>query len=68
MGNYAIKVEGLGKRYRIGERQKYKALRDVLTGALYAPVRAAGRLLHRKSREPGPDSHIWALKDVSFEV
>ncbi|HUW11361.1 MAG TPA: ABC transporter ATP-binding protein [Anaerolineae bacterium] len=68
MGNYAIKVEGLGKRYRIGERQKYKALRDVLTDAVYAPVRAAGRLLRAGGREPRPDSTIWALKDVSFEV
>ncbi len=68
MGNYAIKVEGLGKRYRIGERQRYKALRDVLTDAVYAPVRAAGRLLHRGNHKPRTDSHIWALKDVSFEV
>jgi len=68
MGNYAIKVEGLGKRYRIGERQQYKALRDVLTDAVYAPVRAAGRLLRGGSREAQPDSTIWALKDVSFEV
>jgi len=69
MGNYAIKVEGLGKRYRIGERQQYKALRDVLTDALHAPARAAGSLFRgRDGRGPGPESHIWALKDASFEV
>jgi len=68
MGNYAIKVEDLGKRYRIGERQKYKALRDVLTDAVYAPVRAAGRLLHGGRRDARPDSTIWALKDMSFQV
>jgi lipopolysaccharide transport system ATP-binding protein len=68
MGSYAIKVEGLGKRYRIGERQQYKALRDVLADAASAPVRAAGRLLGGGRRDPRPDSTIWALKDVSFEV
>jgi lipopolysaccharide transport system ATP-binding protein len=68
MGNYAVQVKGLGKRYRIGERQQYKALRDVLADALTAPARAADRLLRGQGREPQPDRTIWALKDVSFEV
>ncbi len=68
MDNYAIKVEGLGKRYRLGQRQRYKALRDVLTGAAYAPVRAAGRLLRGEGNDGREDSHIWALKDVSLQV
>jgi lipopolysaccharide transport system ATP-binding protein len=68
MGNYAIKVEGLGKRYRIGERQKYKALRDVLTDVLYAPARGVARLFKEGSRDRREDNTIWALRDVSFEV
>ena len=28
-----IRVEGLGKRYRVGERERYLALRDVLARA-----------------------------------
>jgi ABC-type polysaccharide/polyol phosphate transport system ATPase subunit len=59
MSEAVIRVEGLGKRYAIGERERYLALRDVLTRAFNAPL----RLWRRPPRE-----HIWALKDVSFEV
>ena len=72
MSDVAIHVENLGKRYRIGERERYLALRDVLTRAISAPARLFGP---RKSpRLPmamatdGDHSHIWALKDVSFDI
>ena len=39
MSDVAIRVENLGKRYRIGERERYFALRDVLTRAISAPAR-----------------------------
>ena len=35
-----LRVEGLGKSYRIGEREPYKALRDVLTDIATAPYHA----------------------------
>ena len=41
MSDLAIRAESLGKRYRIGTVQRYKALRDTLTDALYAPFRLA---------------------------
>ena len=59
MSEAVIRVEGLGKRYAIGERARYLALRDVLTRAFKAPL----RLWRRPPRE-----QIWALKDVGFEV
>src|SRR5713101_1447281 len=66
MSNIVIRAEDLSKRYRIGERERYLALRDVLTRAFSIP----SRLL--RSRTPsspnGDHSHIWALKDVSFEI
>jgi hypothetical protein len=34
MGEIAIRVENLSKRYRIGQREHYKTLRDALTDAL----------------------------------
>src|SRR5712691_5098844 len=71
MRDIAIRIENLGKRYRIGEQQKYKALRDTLTDALYAPFRAAASLLNGHQSpvsSPPPNNYIWALKDVSFEV
>jgi lipopolysaccharide transport system ATP-binding protein len=59
----AIRVDGLSKRYRIGEREQYGALRDSLANAFTAPVR---RL--RSTRASAPPPSIWALKDVSLEV
>ena len=34
MSEYAIRVEHLSKRYRIGERERYRALRDDYSGEL----------------------------------
>ena len=66
MSDIVIRAENLGKRYRIGERERYVALRDVLTRALFAPARL---FRPRKPSSPNGDpTHIWALKDVSFEV
>jgi len=40
MSNIAIRVENVGKLYRIGPCEHYKALRDTLTDdAMYAPFR-----------------------------
>ncbi len=61
-----IRVENLGKRYRIGERVAYLTLRDALAHALAAPLR---NLRSRSaSTSGGEDSQIWALQDVSFAV
>lgn len=70
MGNIAIRVEGLGKQYRIGGRQeRYRTLRDTLTDAFVAPFRRAGKLLHGEATGAAElNETIWALKDVSFEV
>jgi lipopolysaccharide transport system ATP-binding protein len=61
----AIRVEALGKRYRIAQRQRYLALRDQLGGILRAPARFL-------RREPNSFScqrrEIWALRDVAFQV
>jgi lipopolysaccharide transport system ATP-binding protein len=74
MTDIAIRCEGLSKQYRIGERESYKALRDVLTDAAASPFR---RLRSAMSNGNGssirnPKSEIrnsfWALDDVSFEV
>jgi ABC-type polysaccharide/polyol phosphate transport system ATPase subunit len=67
MSDVAIRVESLSKQYRIGERERYKALRDVLTNALYAPFR---RLVERApaNGRHALDNTFWALKDVSFEI
>jgi len=61
----AITVEDLGKRYQLGEREQYMALRDLLASA---PSRLLGRM-KRSEDEPGDvRGHTWALRDINFEV
>ena len=55
-----IHAENLGKQYRIGESERYLALRDALTGI-------ARRALHWKRGGRIPE-HIWALKNVNLEI
>ena len=43
MSEAVIHVEGLGKRYRVGERERYSALRDVLARAFTAPFQRNGK-------------------------
>ena len=41
----AIRVEGLGKRYHVGERrERYRTLRDTIADAARAPARAVASL------------------------
>jgi lipopolysaccharide transport system ATP-binding protein len=66
MNDIAIRVENLGKQYRIGKRERYKTLRDTLADTATAPFRW---LRHCSSTNgSGAPDHIWALKDVSFEI
>jgi lipopolysaccharide transport system ATP-binding protein len=68
MSNIAIQCYGISKRYCIGERQSYKALRDVLTDAFKSPFRRLRRARGgSEDRENGKPT-IWALRDVSFEI
>jgi lipopolysaccharide transport system ATP-binding protein len=68
MSEIAIKVEGLGKQFRIGSPERYRTLRDTLTDTLAAPFRLLGRLSRGEGAVKAPSETIWALKDVSFEV
>jgi lipopolysaccharide transport system ATP-binding protein len=66
MSDVVIRGENLGKRYQIGERERYLALRDVLARALKSPARIfRPPASANRNRSQG---HIWALKDVSFEI
>jgi lipopolysaccharide transport system ATP-binding protein len=57
-----IHVEGIGKRYRLGQSIRHDTLRDAI--------------MHRAKlgkRRPNPsecraEEHFWALRDVSFDV
>jgi lipopolysaccharide transport system ATP-binding protein len=70
MSNLAIRVECLGKQYRIGgPRLPYKTLRETVTQAVASPWRGVARLLHGHPRplaEQAPT--IWALREVACEI
>src|SRR5437870_5634541 len=71
MGDIAIRVENLGKRYRIGSRLRSQTFREALAGVLSAPFRGVHSYLtgQRPSECPEEtDAFIWALKEVSFDV
>jgi len=70
MTDIALRVEGLGKQYRIGEKQKrYKTFRDVIAETLWSPFRRSAQLWRGIRRESASANEtIWALRDVSFEI
>src|ERR1700722_18413781 len=59
MSEAVIYAERLCKRYRIGEREPYRALRDVFA------LTFKRSLLLRRRLETG---ELWALRDASFEI
>jgi lipopolysaccharide transport system ATP-binding protein len=59
MSDIAIRVENLGKMFRIGSRQQgYKTFRDSIAGFFKRPG----------ARRKPKSEPFWALKDVSFEI
>src|SRR5258708_1975722 len=60
MSHVAIRVDGLGKLYRLGEAERYRTLRDT-----FAPP---FRRIRSHGASNGGAETFWALKDVSFEV
>jgi lipopolysaccharide transport system ATP-binding protein len=73
MTNPAIRVRGLGKKYRIGLKRQTHSLRDSLGTALERSQRAVARRLNPKlrsddARDSLDSSVFWALQDVSFDV
>ncbi len=65
----AIRIEGLGKRYRLGSKE---TRHDTFMGAALALVRAPLENIRRLRAltrfDANDDDVVWALQDVSFEV
>jgi lipopolysaccharide transport system ATP-binding protein len=60
MASPAISISGIGKRYQLGERDRYESLRENL-------ARAVGRAFKRDPRS-AEERTFWAVRDLSFEI
>ena len=61
----SILVKGIGKRYKIGAAQERQ---DTLRDLIVSQARNLGRFFSGKRGLSDKYEHIWALRDVSFEV
>jgi lipopolysaccharide transport system ATP-binding protein len=62
LGRAVIRVERLGKQYRIGQLRGPRTLREDLVELTRAPFRRA------RPAAAADDRTVWALRDVSLEV
>lgn len=70
MTHVAVRAVELGKTYRIGERQPYRTIRDVIASGARGRLRRLDRLCRPSApvAPPREDDWMWALDDVSFEL
>lgn len=66
MSTYAIETNNLGKRYRIGQRERYQTLRDAMARGFRHPVSSFKSFAGLSEREL--PQYVWALRDVSFSL
>jgi len=65
MRETVIRVENLGKRYRIGA---FNERNDTLRDQIVDFGRNVGAVLRGQRQLNAPTNEVWALRDVSFEV
>ena len=66
MSDLAVRVENLGKQYKIGlAPERYRTLRESLVQGVSAPFR---RLSSSSQNSAAGADRIWALREVSFVV
>jgi lipopolysaccharide transport system ATP-binding protein len=75
MSDIAVRVQDLGKQYRLGVRGAWNQpmLREVVSGLVARPFRYLSGAARRSGGGTGSTaaatpSHIWALRGVSFDV
>ncbi len=70
MSNLALRVEHLGKKYRIGARQARNGLLgDEIVASVKRPMQRVAALFARDGHAaPDNAESFWALRDVSFEL
>lgn len=69
MGDTAIRVEGLSKKYSIGvQHRKFPTLRDQIARTAQASMDQAKALFSRRKAGEQNETDLWALRNVTFNV
>jgi lipopolysaccharide transport system ATP-binding protein len=71
MSNIVVRARDVSKLYRIGAREQYGALRDVISGWMSAPrryLRSWSQRVDRNTALSVDENTLWALRDISFDV
>jgi len=73
MSDTVIRVEGLGKKFKIGSQQPYHRFSEVVSGFGSQLAKAPARLFRkqRQTEEKAVEKRadeFWALKEINFEV
>lgn len=68
MSDIAVHTSGLAKRYRLGEREPYKSIRDSIVRRLSSPLRGLRPNQGSSLASQRDRGYIWALQDISFDI
>ena len=72
MSKYSIQVQGLGKKYRLGEQNVsqayYLSLRDEIGGIIKSGVSFFSRNNSKSSKKTDDENTLWACRDITFNV
>ncbi len=67
MGENAIEVHGLGKKFYIGQAEKQTDMMGIIRNAITGPFRRMASLMRNQLPEAA-DIEFWAMRDITFEV
>ena len=73
MNPYAIRIENLSKRYKIGRKLRKENLTETLVADIGEALNGASRLISQMNSQKTnikntKGNYIWALRDINFEV
>ena len=69
MRDITIRVDNLGKLFRIGAREQFRTFRETVSDAFTAPFRRfSSKLQGSNGHMADSENTIWALRDVSFTI
>ena len=68
MSDVAIRLENLGKLYRMGERRALSDFRQTVTDTFRRGFQSRLLRPENSQRRTHESEHLWALRNVSFEI